>query len=139
MRHRYGNHAPPHHEILPTVSPPLAIEVVDLTKTFEGNTQALGGVTFSVPAGTVCGLLGHNGAGKTTTINILSTLIRPTSGHAMVAGYDVVTQAHRVRANIGLTGQYAAVDELLTVRGNLIIVGRLSGIPLRTANTPVSG
>lgn len=67
---------------------PLAIEVVGLTKTFGRDTIALNGVDFSVQAGTVCGLLGHNGAGKTTTINILSTLIRPSSGRASVAGYD---------------------------------------------------
>ncbi|OBH97901.1 daunorubicin/doxorubicin resistance ABC transporter ATP-binding protein DrrA [Mycobacterium sp. E2733] len=106
----------------------LAIEVVGLTKTFGGNTPALNGVSFSVPAGTVCGLLGHNGAGKTTTINILSTLIRPTSGRALVSGYDVVRQSDRVRASIGIAGQFTGMDPLLTGRENLVLFGRLRGL-----------
>lgn len=106
----------------------LAIDVVDLTKTFGGTTQALRGVSFSVPAGTVCGLLGHNGAGKTTTINILSTLIRPNSGQAAVAGYDIVRQAGQVRASIGMAGQFTAMDPLLTGRENLVLFGRLRGL-----------
>jgi ABC-2 type transport system ATP-binding protein len=106
---------------------PLAIEVVDLAKTFDG-TQALRGVSFSVPAGTVCGLLGHNGAGKTTTISILSTLIRPSSGHAAIAGYDIVRQPHQVRASIGMAGQFTAMDPLLTGRENLVLFGRLRGL-----------
>lgn len=114
-------------EILTSVRP-LAIEVQGLTKTFGGKTQALDGVSFSVPAGTVCGLLGHNGAGKTTTINILSTLIRPTSGHATVAGYDIIREAARVRASIAMTGQYTALDPLLTGRENLVLFGRLRGL-----------
>jgi ABC-2 type transport system ATP-binding protein len=112
---------------------PLAIEVVDLTKTFEGNTLALSGVSFSVPAGTVCGLLGQNGAGKTTTINILSTLIRPSSGRATVAGYDVARQPTRVRASIAMTGQSTALDALLTGRENLVLFGRLRGLRRRQA------
>ncbi|BBY00457.1 daunorubicin resistance protein DrrA family ABC transporter ATP-binding protein [Mycobacterium seoulense] len=107
---------------------PLAIEVVGLTKTFGGNTSALNGVSFSVPAGTVCGLLGHNGAGKTTTVNILSTLIRPTSGRAFVSGYDVVRQAGQVRASIGMAGQFTGMDPLLTGRENLVLFGRLRGL-----------
>ncbi|OBF57405.1 IclR family transcriptional regulator [Mycobacterium sp. 852002-53434_SCH5985345] len=107
---------------------PLAIEVVGLTKTFGDNTHALGGVSFSVPAGTVCGLLGHNGAGKTTTINILSTLIRPTSGRAFVSGYDVVRQAGKVRASIGMAGQFTGMDPYLTGRENLVLFGRLRGL-----------
>ncbi|MGD1253686.1 ATP-binding cassette domain-containing protein [Mycobacterium seoulense] len=107
---------------------PLAIEVVGLTKTFGGNTSALNGVSFSVPAGTVCGLLGHNGAGKTTTVNILSTLIRPTSGRAFVSGYDVVRQAGQVRASIGMAGQFTGMDSLLTGRENLVLFGRLRGL-----------
>ncbi|OBF98421.1 IclR family transcriptional regulator [Mycobacterium sp. 852014-52450_SCH5900713] len=107
---------------------PLAIEVVGLTKTFGDNTHALGGVSFSVPAGTVCGLLGHNGAGKTTTINILSTLIRPTSGRAFVSGYDVVRQAGQVRASIGMAGQFTGMDPYLTGRENLVLFGRLRGL-----------
>lgn len=112
---------------------PLAIEVVGLTKTFGRNTVALNGVDFSVPAGTVCGLLGHNGAGKTTTINILSTLIRPSSGRASVAGYDIVRQAARVRASIATTGQSTALDTLLTGRENLVLFGRLRGLRRRQA------
>ncbi|MDD4866069.1 MAG: ATP-binding cassette domain-containing protein [Mycobacterium sp.] len=110
-----------------------AIEVDDLTKTFGGDTPALRGVSFSVPAGTVCGVLGHNGAGKTTTINILSTLIRPSSGRAMVAGYDVVRQPARVRSSIGITGQFTAVDPLLTGRENLVLFGRMRGLGRRAA------
>lgn len=105
----------------------LGVEVDGLTKTF-GGTSALRGVSFSVPAGTVCGVLGHNGAGKTTTINILSTLIRPSSGRAMVAGYDVVRKPARVRASIGVTGQFTAVDPMLTGRENLVLFGRLRGL-----------
>jgi ABC-2 type transport system ATP-binding protein len=107
---------------------PFAIEVADLTKTFGGSTPALRGVSFSVPAGTVCGLLGHNGAGKTTTINILSTLIRPNSGRASVAGYDIVRQPGQVRASIGMAGQFTAMDPLLTGRENLVLFGRLRGL-----------
>lgn len=111
----------------------LAIEVVDLTKTFGRNTPALNGVSFSIPAGTVCGLLGHNGAGKTTTINILSTLIRPDSGHAIVAGYHIARQPARVRASIGMAGQFAAMDPMLTGRENLVLFGRLRGLRRRQA------
>jgi ABC-2 type transport system ATP-binding protein len=107
---------------------PLAIEVAGLKKTFDGATPALGGVSFSVPTGTVCGLLGHNGAGKTTTINILSTLIRPTSGHAAVAGYDIVRQPGQVRSSIGMAGQFIAMDPLLTARENLVLFARLRGL-----------
>ncbi len=99
-----------------------------LRKTFEGATPALDGVSFSVPTGTVCGLLGHNGAGKTTTINILSTLIRPNSGQAFVAGYDIVRQPAQVRASIGMAGQFSAMDPMLTGRENLVLFGRLRGL-----------
>ncbi|MEE6176569.1 ATP-binding cassette domain-containing protein [Mycobacterium sp. 050134] len=105
----------------------FAVEVDGLTKTF-GGTPALRGVNFSVPAGTVCAVLGHNGAGKTTTINILSTLIRPTAGRALVAGYDVVRQPAQVRASIGITGQFTAMDPLLTGRENLVLFGRMRGL-----------
>ncbi len=107
--------------------PEYAIELDDITKSFR-DKQALSGVTFRMPAGTVLGVLGPNGAGKTTTINVLSTLIRPTSGSAKVAGYDVVTQAAQVRKSIGLTGQYAAIDEMLTGRENLVLFGELNGL-----------
>lgn len=109
-----------------------AIELDAVTKRF-GDHEALRGVTFSTPVGSVLGVLGPNGAGKTTTINILSTLIRPSTGRAVVAGYDVVKQAKRVRESIGLTGQYAAVDELLTGRENLILFARLRGMHRRDA------
>ncbi|MER5501733.1 MULTISPECIES: ATP-binding cassette domain-containing protein [unclassified Streptomyces] len=101
-----------------------AIEAHGLRKRYKGH-QALDGVDLTVESGTVFGLLGPNGAGKTTTVRILTTLLRPDEGRASVAGYDVVRQANDVRARIGLTGQYAAVDERLTARENLILVGRL--------------
>lgn len=106
----------------------LAIEVVGLTKTFGQNPPALDDVSFAVPIGTVCGLLGHNGAGKTTTINILSTLIRPSSGTALVGGYDVVRQPAQVRAGIGMAGQFTGMDPMLTGRENLVLFGRLRGL-----------
>lgn len=111
----------------------LAIEVDGLSKTFGRNAPALSGVNFSVPAGTVCGLLGHNGAGKTTTINILSTLIRPSSGHARVAGYDITRQPSEVRASIATTGQFVALDPLLSGRENLLLFGRLRGLRRKQA------
>ncbi|PBA31072.1 daunorubicin/doxorubicin resistance ABC transporter ATP-binding protein DrrA [Mycobacterium intracellulare] len=111
----------------------LAIEVEGLTKTFGRDTAALGGVSFSVPTGTVCGLLGHNGAGKTTTVNILSTLIRPTSGRASVAGYDIARQSAEVRASIAVVGQFSGTDVLLTGRENLVLFGRLRGLNRRQA------
>jgi ABC-2 type transport system ATP-binding protein len=110
-----------------------AIELDAVTKKF-GDSEALRGVTFSTPVGAVLCVLGPNGAGKTTTINILSTLIQPSTGRVVVAGYDVVKQAKQVRASIGLTGQYAAVDELLTGRENLILFARLRGMKRRQAD-----
>jgi ABC-2 type transport system ATP-binding protein len=96
-----------------------------LAKSF-GDTRALDGVDLHVPEASVLGLLGPNGAGKTTTVRILCTLLSADAGQATVAGYDVFTQAASVRASIGLTGQYAAVDENLTGAENLEMVGRLS-------------
>ncbi|QUQ65772.1 ATP-binding cassette domain-containing protein [Kutzneria sp. CA-103260] len=90
-----------------------------------GDHEALTGVDLAVPAGTVLGVLGPNGAGKTTTVRTLATLLRPDSGQAKVAGYDVLTQPREVRRRIGLAGQYAAVDELLTGRENLVLLGTL--------------
>lgn len=104
------------------------IELESVAKTFGGTVHALYDVTFSVPTGSVCALLGHNGAGKTTTIKILSTLQRPTSGRAVVAGYDVVRQPGKVRASIGTTGQLAALDWQLSGRENLVLFGRLRGL-----------
>ena len=101
-----------------------AIEVEGLRKSY-GEVAALCGVDFAAPAGSVLGLLGPNGAGKTTAVRILSTLLRPDSGTARVAGLDVVRDAPALRARIGLAGQYAAVDENLTGAENLEMVGRL--------------
>jgi len=100
------------------------VVVEGLVKRF-GGFEALHGIDFVVPEGRLVGLLGPNGAGKTTTIRILSTLLAPDGGRARVAGYDVVTHPQHVRAAIGLTGQFAAVDEDLTGRENLILIGRL--------------
>ncbi len=90
-------------------------------------------VSFSVPTGSICALLGHNGAGKTTTVNILSTLIQPSSGQAIVGGFDVVRDAAKVRASIGVTGQDAALDQRLTGWENLVLFGRLRGLRRREA------
>ena len=109
------------------------IELNGVAKTFDGSIHALQDVTFSVPTGSVCALLGHNGAGKTTTIKILSTLLRPTSGTAIVAGYDVVGQPAQVRASISMAGQFTAMDPLLTGRENLVLFGRLRGLRRRQA------
>ena len=106
------------------------IEARDVAKRF-GKTRALSGVTFEVGRGTVLGLLGPNGAGKTTMIRVLTTLLRPDAGQARVAGFDVVTDGQRVRSVIGLAGQYAAVDEMLTGRENLELVGLWYHLPKR--------
>ena len=113
--------------------PDAAIECRDLAKSFGGDAAALRGASFTVARASVCALLGHNGAGKTTTINILSTLLRPSAGVATVAGFDVVRQADQVRATIGVTGQYAALDELLTGRENLTLFAQLRGLRHRHA------
>lgn len=110
----------------------LAIEVTGLRKRF-GPTEVLDGLDLSVAAGTVFALLGPNGAGKTTTINILTTLVRPDAGSARVAGFDVVTDRAAVKQRIALTGQSAAVDEVLTATENLAMLGRLSGLDRRDA------
>ena len=108
------------------------IRVEGLTKAF-GSTPALRGIDLSVPPGTVTALLGPNGAGKTTLVRILATLSRPDAGTAFVAGRDVVRDAFAVRSLIGLTGQYAALDDLLTGRENLRLIGRLAHVGERRA------
>ena len=109
-----------------------AIETAGLTKSF-GRTRVLDGIGFTAAEGTVLGLLGPNGAGKTTAVRILCTLLRPDSGRAAVGGHDVVREPQRVRSLIGLTGQYAAVDDLLSAQENLYMIGRLLGLRRRAA------
>jgi ABC-2 type transport system ATP-binding protein len=110
----------------------LAIDARGLRKRF-GRTEVLAGLDLAVPAGTVFALLGPNGAGKTTTINILTTLVQPDAGTAHVAGFDVVARPEEVKRRIALTGQSAAVDEVLTGTENLVMLGRLSGLGRREA------
>jgi daunorubicin resistance ABC transporter ATP-binding subunit len=109
-----------------------AIEAEGLVKNY-GNTKALAGFDLMVPPGTVYGLLGPNGAGKTTAVRVFATLLRPNGGRARVLGYDVVAQAGEVRRRIGLTGQYAALDEYLTGRANLVMIGQLSRLTASAA------
>ena len=112
----------------------IAIETAALVKRF-GATKAVDGIDLQVQRGAVYGLLGPNGAGKTTTIRVLATLLRPDGGSACVLGHDVVREAAQVRAKVSLTGQFASVDEDLTGRENLVLVGRLLGLAWRTART----
>ncbi|MFD0279800.1 ATP-binding cassette domain-containing protein [Kitasatospora sp. NPDC127111] len=109
-----------------------AISAEGLRKRY-GDHQALNGIDLEVPAGSILGVLGPNGAGKTTTVRILTTLLTPDEGRATVAGFDLATQQKRIRANVGLTGQYAAVDERLTGRENLQLIGRLLRLGRRGA------
>ncbi|MFE7774045.1 ATP-binding cassette domain-containing protein [Streptomyces sp. NPDC057445] len=113
---------------------PGAIYAEGLVKTF-GDVRALDGVDLDVPEGTVLGLLGPNGAGKTTAVRVLTTLLQPDSGKAVVAGIDVLKNPNEVRRNIGLSGQFAAVDEYLTGRENLQMVGRLYQMSAAAAKT----
>ena len=110
------------------------IEATGLRKRF-GTTQALDGVDLAAREGTVLGVLGPNGAGKTTAVRVLATLLRPDAGSARIGGYDVATQAEQVRATIGLTGQYASVDEDLTGTQNLVMIGQLLDLSRRQAKT----
>ncbi len=114
--------------------PATAVEAEGLVKTF-GSTRALDGVDLAIPHGTVLGLLGPNGAGKTTCVRILSTLLRPDSGRATVAGVDVLADPDGVRRRIGLSGQFAAVDENLTGFENLYMVARLYGMSRHRARS----
>ena len=109
-----------------------AVLVEDVHKSF-GDVHALDGISFSAPPGRVLGILGPNGAGKTTMVKVLSTLLRPTSGRAVVAGHDVVADAAAVRRSIMMTGQFAALDDTLTGRENLILFGRLMGLDKKSA------
>jgi ABC-2 type transport system ATP-binding protein len=109
-----------------------AIRAEGLAKSFK-RTQALRSIDLAVPPGTVCALLGRNGAGKTTAVRILTTLLRPDAGSAAVAGFDVLREPAEVRARIGVAGQGATVDELLTGRQNLRIVGQLMHLPAPVA------
>src|SRR3982074_1698583 len=104
------------------------IQVDGVVKVFGGSVYALDGLTLNVEAGIIYGLLGRNGAGKTTLIRVLSTLLPPDGGRAWVAGFDVRRDPEEVRARIGLAGQYAAVDDYLTGRENVVMVGQLYGL-----------
>src|SRR3712207_2133297 len=109
-----------------TAGSTLAIEATGLAKSY-GSTRAVAGIDLAVPAGAIYGVLGPNGAGKTTTIRMLATLVRPDGGSARVCGHDVVAEADAVRGLVSLTGQLASVDEDLTGRENLVLLGRLLG------------
>lgn len=109
-----------------------AIEVSGLKKSY-GKNNVLAGIDFQVKQGTMLALLGPNGAGKTTTVRILSTLLKPDAGNITISGYDLIEQADSVRSVIGLTGQSAAVDELLTGRENLVMMGRLYRLTNKSA------
>ncbi|MER5835137.1 ATP-binding cassette domain-containing protein, partial [Streptomyces sp. NPDC002130] len=115
-----------------------AVTVRGLVKHY-GETKALDGVDLEVREGTVMGVLGPNGAGKTTLVRILSTLLAPDSGQATVAGYDVVRQPRQLRRVIGLTGQYASVDEKLSGWENLYMIGRLLDLPRKEARARADG
>ncbi|MEU3648660.1 ATP-binding cassette domain-containing protein [Lentzea sp. NPDC034063] len=111
----------------------LMIEAHEVSKKF-GDVTALDSVSVTAKKGSVLGLLGHNGAGKTTLVNLLTTMLPPSGGSAKVAGFDVVKQAHEVRSRIGLTGQFAAVDEQLSGHDNLVLIARLLGASRKQAH-----
>ncbi len=117
---------------------PVMIEARGLAKSF-GSARALAGLDLAVPAGTTMCLLGPNGAGKTTAVRVLTTLLRPDAGWARVAGYDVAVDGAAVRRHIGMSGQYASVDECLTGRANLVMIARLSRIAKREARDRAAG
>ena len=109
--------------------------LVKIYKSRKNEVRALDGIDLAVPEGSVLGLLGPNGAGKTTAVRILATLLKPDAGTATVAGFDVVRQPDEIRRVIGLSGQYAAVDENLTGRENLWLFGRLYQLPSAEATS----
>src|SRR6201992_2082993 len=109
-----------------------AVQAQELVKIF-GDNYAVNGVDLVIPAGGIYGVLGPNGAGKTTTIRMLATLLKPDYGVAKIFGYDVVKDNHIVRQLIGLTGQYASVDEKLSATENLIVFSMLLGLDRRAA------
>jgi ABC-type multidrug transport system ATPase subunit len=111
----------------PAAAATPAIQVSGVRKAF-GEVTALAGIDLTVTAGTLVALLGPNGAGKTTLVRIIATLARPDAGQVRVFGYDVATQARQVRARIGLTGQYAGLDDALNGHDNLVLIGRLAGL-----------
>jgi ABC-2 type transport system ATP-binding protein len=115
-----------------TTQAPLAIEATGLEKSF-GSTRAVAGVDLAVPEGAIYGVLGPNGAGKTTVIRMLATLLAPDAGSARVLGHDIRTDGDAVRGLVSLTGQLASVDEELTGRENLVLLGRLLGLSRRAA------
>ncbi len=123
------DHTPPHG----------AIEARDLVKTYPGDIRAVDGISLDIPSGSVFGILGPNGAGKSTVVRILSTLSRPTSGAAWVAGHDVLRHPDRVRRSIGVVGQQSAVDADATGRENLLLQGRLYGIDGRELRGRIDG
>lgn len=116
------------------MSPDIAVEADGLVKSFK-ETKALKGVSFQVPRGKILGVLGPNGAGKTTAVRILATLLRADAGRAIVAGFDVAKHPREVRKRVGLTGQYASVDEDLTGRENLIMIGELLNMRMGDAKS----
>src|SRR5919201_2264556 len=126
-----------HHGFMRYDATVNAVEATGLIKRF-GKTTALDGVDLVARQGRVLGVLGPNGAGKTTAVRILATLLRPDGGQASVCGYDVLRDAHQVRQLIGLTGQYASVDEGLSGTNNLIMIGRLLGLPRADARARAS-
>jgi ABC-2 type transport system ATP-binding protein len=109
------------------------ITVDEVTKQFRGGVRALDSLTLAIAAGSIYGLLGPNGAGKTTLIRIMATLLRPNTGGVRIAGYDVARKPAQVRERIGLAGQFAAVDDHMTGRENVVMIGRLYGLTRREA------
>jgi ABC-2 type transport system ATP-binding protein len=115
----------------------FAVEVLGLVKKF-GDNLAVDGVSFVIPVGTICAVLGPNGAGKTTTINMLATILKPTAGTAKIFGHDIVKEAQIVRQMVGLTGQFATIDENMTATENLTIFGQLLGLNKKAAKKRAS-